>query len=263
MGGICLGGMYTLTRYTYFYPVNTTAYTVGSVVLVSCVALVCLVAVGWDEAKLRQRIPIMIAIASGVLLGEAGFHLLPEATRRGIAVQSALGLAGLGIAFCFIFERASRLILSTATVAPVARISLLAESVHNAMDGAIIAAAYLAGFRAGVLATLAVVMHEIPHELGNFSILIHAGYSPKKAFTFNLLSACAAILGAGAVVIAGKSLIAYSASFLPVAAGCFIYIAAFDLLPDLWKNSDRSMRSQVGCGTSIGLSLMWILTMAT
>lgn len=240
----------------------STAYTLASVLITSAVALVCLVTMGWDEAKFRARMPILISIASGVLLGEAVFHLLPESFKRGIPVPSIVGLAMLGLAFSFAVEFGCNRFLTHSEIAPVARISLFAESIHNAVDGAIIAVAYMTNIRVGVVATVAIVIHEVPHELGNFSILIHGGYGRMKAFAFNLLSACAAILGAAAVLILGKSLYAYSAFALPPAAGCFIYIAAFNLLPHLWRESNPAQRASLRFGTSAGVALMLIVHLA-
>ena len=243
--------------------VSSTTYTIASVLLTSSVALVCLVTLGWYEEKLRGRIPLMIAVTSGVLLGEAIFHLLPEALKSGIPLRTSLGLVALGTGLSYLFELACKMFLKEGTPAPVARISLAAESVHNAIDGAIIAAAYITGIRVGLFATMAILIHELPHELGNFSILVHAGYGRKKALVLNALSACAAMVGAAAVVLAGKSLGAFAAYVLPAAAGCFIYIAAFDLLPGLWRGADHSQRARLGYGTTVGATIMLIVTLAS
>lgn len=242
--------------------IRATAYTIGSVLLTSSIALVCLVTLGWDEAKLRKRIPMMIALTVGILLGEALFHLLPEAVRIGIPIANTLGLTLGGIAFSYGIEVACRAFLSGPGPAPVARISLFAESVHNAIDGAIIAAAYIAGIQVGVIATLAVLLHELPHELGNFSVLVHGGYERKKAFLLNCYSACAAFLGAVAVIIAGPALSTYARDILPAAAGCFIYIAAFDLLPSLWKDYGRTNLPRLSGAVAAGGAFMLILSFA-
>ena len=242
--------------------ITSTVYTIASVLLTSSVALVCLVTLGWDEEKLKQRIPIMIAVTAGVLLGEAVFHLLPQAFERGIPIRSLLILALLAIALSYGFELACTVFLKGQGPAPVARISLFAESVHNAIDGAMIAAAYITGPKVGLIATIAILLHELPHELGNFSVLVHGGYNRKKALLLNCLSAGAAILGAAAVIIAGSSLSGYSTDILPLAAGCFLYIAVFDLLPDVWKGAGLRERAVLGSGVTVGATVMLILTMA-
>jgi len=239
----------------------STAYTIGSVLLTSSVALVCLFVLGWDEQKLRARIPVMIAVTCGVLIGEAVFHLIPESMRRGMDYGLTAGLVLAGLVFSFLLEVGCKLFLNDSELAPVARISLFAESVHNAVDGALIAAAYLTSIRVGLVVTFAIVLHELPHELGNFSVLIHAGYGRKKAFLLNLLSACAALLGALAVLLGGRSLGAYSKYLLPPAAGCFLYIAVFNLIPDLFKRAEASRRAILIVGVAVGAAFMLLVTL--
>jgi zinc and cadmium transporter len=221
---------------------------------------VCLATLGWSEASLKARIPILISIASGVLLGEAVFHLLPEAVRAGVSVGVSASSCILGIVLSFLIELWCKVLFKEGP-APVARISLLAESIHNTIDGIVIAAGYIAGIRLGCMATLAILIHELPHELGNFSVLVHGGYDRRKALLLNCLSAGSSIVGALAVVIAGHSLSAYARFILPPSAGCFIYIAAFDLLPSLWKESAGTQRAAVGYGVAAGGSFILILTL--
>ena len=241
---------------------HSTLYTLGSVLVTSSVALVCLVMLGWDEVKLKRRIPLMIAVTVGVLLGEAVFHLFPEALRKGIPIFTAMGLAVCGIGFSYAIELVFKALLPESELAPVAHISLIAESVHNAIDGAIIAAAYIAGLRVGLIATVAILLHELPHELGNFSVLVHGGYDRRKALLLNCLSASVAFVGAGAVIFAGKELGAFAAYVLPASAGCFIYISVVGLLPGLIRDSDKPQRLRLGYCAIGGAVLMLIIALA-
>ena len=235
---------------------HSTLYTLGSVLLTSSAALVCLVLLGWDEEKLNRRIPLMIAVTVGILLGEAAFHLLPEALRKGIPLVTTIGLAVLGIGFSYGVELLCKVFLPESKFAPVARISLIAESVHNGIDGAIIAAAYIAGIRVGVIATIAILLHELPHELGNFSVLVHGGYERRRALLLNCLSASVAFIGAAAVILAGKELNSIAIYVLPVSAGCFIYISAIGLLPTLLKNADKRQRVRLSYYAAGGAAMM-------
>jgi zinc and cadmium transporter len=241
---------------------HSTLYTLGSVLLTSSVALVCLVLLGWDEVNLKRRIPLMIAVTVGVLLGEAVFHLLPEALRKGIPVATTMGLAVLGIGFSYGIELLCKGFLPESKYAPVARISLIAESVHNGIDGAIIAAAYIAGIRVGLIATVAILLHELPHELGNFSVLVHGGYERSRALLLNCLSASVAFVGAATVILAGKELSSLATYVLPASAGCFIYISAVGLLPDLLKDVDTAQKRRVGYCAAGGAAIMLVVAMA-
>lgn len=112
---------------------------------------------------------------------------------------------------------------------------LIGDAFHNFADGMVIAAAFLLDWKAGVLATLAVMAHEIPHEVGDFMILLNAGFSKKKAFVFQLISGSSAVVGG----VVGYLLLDASATLLPyaltVAAASFIYIALSDLLPEMMR----------------------------
>mgnify|MGYP002789875608 FL=1 len=112
---------------------------------------------------------------------------------------------------------------------------LVGDAFHNFADGMVIAAAFLLDWKAGVLATLAVMAHEIPHEVGDFMILLNAGFTKKKAFVFQLISGSSAVLGG----VVGYFVLDASATLLPyalvVAAASFMYIALSDLLPEMMR----------------------------
>ncbi len=117
---------------------------------------------------------------------------------------------------------------------------LVGDAFHNFADGVVIAAAFLLDWKAGVLATLAVMAHEIPHEVGDFMILLNAGYTKRRAFVFNLLSGMAAVLGG----IIGYFVLDTSQALLPyalvIAAASFVYIALSDLLPEMMRRQPLS-----------------------
>ena len=123
---------------------------------------------------------------------------------------------------------------------PVAINNLIGDGIHNFLDGIIIAASYLVSPPLGLATTVAVLMHEIPQEIGDFGILLYAGYSRKKALLFNFLSALTAVLGAAATILAGTSLGFLQEYLVPFTIGGFIYIATADLIPELKKETDFS-----------------------
>lgn len=114
---------------------------------------------------------------------------------------------------------------------------LIGDAFHNLGDGVVIAAAFLVDVRLGVTATLAVMAHEIPHEVGDFMILLNAGFTKRKAFVFNLISGLSAVVGGVVgyfVLDAMQGLLPYA---LMIAAAGFIYIALSDLLPEMMRRS--------------------------
>jgi zinc and cadmium transporter len=136
--------------------------------------------------------------------------------------------------------------------------NLVADGAHNFIDGAIIGASYVIDLRVGIATTLAVIFHEVPHELGNFFVLLYAGFSKKKALFFNFLSAVFAILGTVLSVWLGSLVANFSSVMLPLAAGGFIYVAGSDLVPELNKESTlgKSVIQLFAIGIGIGLMLL-------
>jgi zinc and cadmium transporter len=110
--------------------------------------------------------------------------------------------------------------------------------VHNFIDGLIIGETYSVSIPIGLTTTLAVILHEIPQEIGDFGVLIHGGLPVKRALFFNFLSALTAIFGAILSLILGPYVKGYTTALLPITAGGFIYIAGSDLIPELHQGCD-------------------------
>ena len=115
----------------------------------------------------------------------------------------------------------------------MATLSLAGDAVHNLLDGMVIVAAYSAGLTAGLATTVAVVLHEVPQEIGDLGVLIYSGLTVRRAVLYNLLSALAALLGATVALVLGRWVSGFTEGLLPVAAGGFIYVAASTLVPEL------------------------------
>jgi len=116
---------------------------------------------------------------------------------------------------------------------------LIGDGIHNFIDGMIIAASFMGGMELGISTTLAVALHEVPQELGDFSVLIYGGMDSKKALFYNFLSALTAVAGA-LFVYFFFSFASFGKYLLPLAAGSFIYIASSDLIPELHKTGRLS-----------------------
>ena len=120
-------------------------------------------------------------------------------------------------------------------VHPFVFTNLFGDGLHNFIDGLIIGASYLASVPIGIATTVAVILHEIPQEIGDFGVLIHGGFSKSKALFFNFFSAVTAVLGAVVALVVSSSIENITMFLIPFAAGGFIYIAGSDLIPELHK----------------------------
>ena len=174
----------------------------------------------------------------GGLFGDAFIHLLPESFQElGTNLSVSLYVIS-GILIFFVLEKFLRwrhchIPTSEEHMHPLATINLVGDAVHNLIDGMLVGASYMVSLPIGIATTLAVIMHEIPQEVGDFGVLIHGGLSVKKALTFNLLSALTAMLGAILAIVMGSEIEGFSLSLLPITAGGFLYIAGSDLIPEL------------------------------
>lgn len=185
----------------------------------------------------QKNISLFVSFAAGVMLAAALLDLLPDAIEEASA-HSMLMFTLWGIVGSFLFER---FILwhhhheDKHHIKPSAFLVLVGDAVHNLVDGAVIAAAFLVSPALGISTTIAIAAHELPQELADFSVLVYAGFSRQKALLFNFLSATMAILG---TLLAYYLLDQYDQLLPPTlgfTAGMFIYIACADLIPELHR----------------------------
>jgi zinc and cadmium transporter len=219
-----------------------------------------------SEERLKRIIFVMVSLAVGSLFGDAFIHLLPQSFEKFPAkVEASLWvLAGIFLFFIlekFLLWRHQHTLESSTPTHAVGYMNLLADAVHNLIDGMIIAASYLVSFPVGIATTIAVIFHEIPHELGNFFVLLYAGFTKTKALFFNFLTGLFAILGTLVALLVGSRVEHFSLLMLPLAAGGFIYIAGSDLVPELNKESDLFKSVIQMMAIALGVGLMLLLTL--
>jgi len=201
--------------------------------------------------SLRKRlVPWLISYAVGTLLGAALLGLLPEALDQ-LAPPSVFGSLLAGILTFFVLEK---LVLwrhchdteDCKLHNSAASLVVIGDAFHTFVDGVVIATAVMVSMPLGITTALAVVAHEIPQEVGDVAILLHAGHSRLKALGLNLLSGLAGIVGAGAMLLFAQSLPVLLPYVLGFAAGNFLYVAMADLIPSLHRgNVDASAVRQV------------------
>ena len=217
---------------------NTWLYAFASVVVVSLLSLVGIFTLSIREKHIRKIILYLVSFAVVSLFGGALIHLLPEAFESidsSLAV-SLLVLAGIVIFFIlekFVYWRHCHIVENEKHHHPVVVMNIVGDFIHNFLDGIIIGASYIVSIPIGFATTLAVILHEIPQEIGDFGVLIHVGLSVKKALLYNFLAALAALLGLLLVFALGSVAGNLSIFLLPIAAGGFLYIAGSDLIPEL------------------------------
>jgi zinc and cadmium transporter len=239
------------------------ALSLLSVAAVSLVSLLGVLTLSLNEARLRGLAAILVSFAVGALLGDAFIHLIPESLANGDgSLRASLLILG-GMLVFFVVEKLLRHwhgpLHAQHHPGSIARpalagINIIGDAIHNFIDGVLIAGSYLVSPALGVTTTAAVLLHEIPQELGDFGILIHSGLGVRRAALLNLASASAAVLGTVVALIAGSVMgEAVPAVLVPVTAGGFVYIAAADLIPEL--QHDRTVRALVVQASLIALGI--------
>ena len=239
-------------------------YSLASAVFVSLIALVGIVTLIIGVQRLDQVIPLLVSLAVGALFGNSVVHLLPEAFEKSTSAALTSLYVLLGILLFMSLERFlhwhhEHTAQSLNPVHPMGHVILVADGAHNFLDGLIIGASYLVSPSLGLATTVAMILHEVPQELGDFGILVHSGFTPRRALTLNLLSGLLAILGVLISLLLGTNGIDYTMFMLPLAAGGFIYIAGADLIPELHK--EREVRGSLAQLAMIilGGGLMYLL----
>ena len=240
-------------------------YTFASVIVVSLISFVGVFSLSFKEEALRKYIFLFISIAVGALLGDAFIHLIPEALEDSANTTLTSTLVISGILFFFILEKIMHWHhhgedKEENHIHPMGKLVLFSDGVHNFIDGIIIGASFLVSVPVGLATTIAVILHEIPQEVGDFAVLIHSGYTKKRALWLNFLSALTAVLGAVVLFTIGDVAKLASSFFLPIAAGGFIYIAVADLIPELHKTKDTKHSIMQIVAVVVGVVAMVLLT---
>ena len=215
-----------------------------------------------SDSTRARLVPWLVSYAVGALLGVSMLAILPEALEQLPAESVFTTLLG-GILLFFVLEK---LVLwrhchthdcevHDGTVFPV----LVGDAFHNFVDGAVIAAAVMTSVPLGVSTALAVAAHEIPQEVGDVAILLHAGYSRQRALLLNLLSAAASAVGAVAALLAFNVVPMVLPYFLALAAASFLYVAMADLIPGLHRGRTdaHSLRQILLIAAGVGSTIVF------
>ena len=211
-------------------------------------------------------IPMLVSYAIGALLGAAFLEVIPHAFENGEAHTVAGSILG-GILVFFLLEklllwRHSHDEHEVVDHAPAGHghdhgrsgaLIVVGDTIHNFLDGILIAAAFMQSTQLGIVAALAIVAHEIPQEVGDFLILLNSGYSKAKAFMLNLLSSCATLVGGVLGYYALQVIEGWTPVLLGIVAASMIYVAVADLIPGLHRRT--SLRATVSQTVLIALGI--------
>ena len=204
----------------------------------ACIALVGAVTLLLPERGLRRLLLPLVALSAGALIGGALFHMLPAGVARlRDSVVPYVWVAG-GFATFFCIEQVLHWHHCHQAThehkQPLTHLILIAGAVHHLLGGIAIGASFMVDIRLGIATWLAAAAHEVPQELGDFGVLVHGGFTPRRALGYNFLSALTFPIGALIAYFSARHL---DVSFLlPFAAGNFLYIGAVDLVPEVNKH---------------------------
>jgi len=236
-------------------------WSICATIIVSLIALIGIISLSIKEKVLKKILLVLVGFSAGALMGGAFLHLLPEAlekTNYNIVVMALLS----GFIIFFIMEKFLKwhhCHKGKCDVHTFTYMILFGDSVHNFIDGIIIAASFIVSVPFGIITTIAIIAHEIPQEIGDFAVLIYGGFTKFKALLFNFLTALTAVLGA----VFGYFLSGLTENIihfvLPFAAGGFIYIAACDLIPELHKEVELKKSLWSLSFFIMGILFMWLI----
>jgi len=256
-----------------------------SVLAISLASLAGALTLSLGRARLERVIFLLVAFAVGAMLGGALLHLIPE-SYEALGGGPETGLLVLtGVVAFFVLEKFLHwrhqhgmpeaiegatghahhghhhvhLGAEAGGAAPFALVNLVGSVAHHMIDGAIVAASYMVSLQTGLVTTLAVMLHEIPQQIGNFGVLVYGGYPPRKALLYNFAAGLGALVGAGLVLGLGEGVEGLADVLLPITAGAFLYIAGSDLIPELNRRHSYPATKAVG---QLVMMLLGIAVMA-
>ncbi|MDP3916876.1 MAG: ZIP family metal transporter [Nanoarchaeota archaeon] len=245
--------------------VNIWGYTLLSVIIVSLISLVGLASISFKKNHLDKTIILLVSLSAGVMLGDAFIHLIPEAAESGFTLNISLFIL-LGIIIFFILEKFvhwghCHLHHHKKQTPSYAIMNLVGDSLHNFIDGILIAGSFIVSVPLGIATTIAVILHEIPQEIGDFGVLLHAGFKKTRAVFLNFITALTAILGAVITLLLSSNLSSLPNYLIPITSGGFIYIAASDLIPQIHLHKDKGITQSLSELSIflLGIAIMYLL----
>ena len=237
-------------------------YSLLSVMIVSLLSLIGVFTLGIKEKNLKNILIYFVSFSAGALLGDVFIHLIPEVFNEGATAYTSLYfLSGITVSFLiekiiYWRENHTSSILGNKIKHFVFMI-LFGDGVHNFIDGLAIGASFLVSVPVGIATSLAVILHEIPHEIGDFAALIHGGLGKKQAIFYNFVSGLTAILGTLFALVLSQYVTGINNFLVPFAAANLIYIAGTNLIPELHKETQLKKSTIQIFTFLLGIAIMY------
>ncbi len=246
-------------------------------ILLTCVAggvLSVLAAAIFALRVQPARVPMLISFAVGALLGAVFLEILPHAFGRADSIEGMAATVLVGILLFFVLEKLvlwrhcheqaceahdpHALHASTNDHGRSGMMIMIGDTVHNFVDGILIAGAFLADVQVGIVTALAIIAHEVPQEVGDFLILLNSGYSKSQAFAINMLSSVAMVLGGLLGYAALSALEQWIPTLLGLAAASMLYVSVADLIPGLHKRPEPQHSAAQIALIAMGVGTIWL-----
>ncbi len=243
-------------------------------ILLACIAggvLSVLAAAAFALRLKPAKVPMLISFAVGALLGAVFHEILPHAFTEADSIYDMAFTILVGILLFFVLEK---LVLwrhcheeqceahdpheGGHDHGRSGTMIMIGDTVHNFVDGILIAAAFLADTQVGIVTALAIIAHEVPQEVGDFLILLHSGYSKRMAFAVNLLSSLAMVAGGVLGYAALSELQQWIPTLLGLAAASMLYVSVADLIPGLHKRPEPQHSAAQILLIGIGIGTIWL-----
>lgn len=237
------------------------AYIVLTTFVIALIAFVGVFTLAMKEHLLNKILLVLVSLSAGALMGGAFLHLLPEAVESSEG-GDILGFVLVGFILFFIIEKIlhwRHCHKGKCDVHTFHYMNLIGDSVHNFIDGLIIAASFIVSIPLGITTTVAIAAHEIPQEIGDFGVLIYGGFEKKKAILLNFAVALTVVIGGIVGYLISKSVEQAVVFLIPFAAGGFIYIAATDLIPEIKKELNIKKSMATILVFICGILIMWLI----
>jgi len=238
-------------------------------VVVSLFSLSGIFALSLREKTLHSILYFLVAFSGGTILGASLFDLLPEAVElvdeSVVFVYIAVGFVAFFVLERFIYwyhghghhDDIDHMDDERVSTRGFAYLNIIGDGIHNFIDGMIIAASFTAGTHVGIATTIAVIFHELPQEIGDYAILIYAGFDRTRALVANFMASLSVVLGGVFAVFFLETVDALSGFLVAFSAGAFLYLAASELVPELQKERDF-VKSVVQFAVFVlGLAVIW------
>lgn len=224
-------------------------WIIGTTIGISLTAWIGVLTLFLQDELVDEILLGLVALAAGSLIGGAFLHLLPRAIAEAGTTDTLPLFLYLISGFCLFYVLEQFLHwhhhhTATHEHEPVSYLVLISDTLHNFIDGLVIAGAFLLGIPLGIVTSLAIALHEIPQEIGDFGVLVYSGFDRRQALLLNYLTQTTVILGGITGFLLNDMVTGLPIFLLPFAAGNFIYIASSDLIPEI-KREENLLRSSL------------------